>query len=38
MWCCSSTRRLMLLDVFYLTVGVGSLVLCWFFVKAFDRL
>jgi len=28
----------MLLDLFYLTVGIGSLVVCWLFVKACDRL
>jgi len=28
----------MLLDVFYLTIGIGSLVACWFFVKACERL
>jgi uncharacterized membrane protein YuzA (DUF378 family) len=30
--------NLMLLDVFYLTVGIASLVLCWLFVEACDRL
>jgi uncharacterized membrane protein YuzA (DUF378 family) len=28
----------MLLDVFYLTVGIASLVVCWLFVEACDRL
>jgi len=28
----------MLLDLFYLTIGVGSFVACWWFVKACDRL
>jgi hypothetical protein len=28
----------MLLDLFYLTIGIGSLGLCWLFVKACDRL
>ncbi|MEO8483286.1 MAG: hypothetical protein ABI634_13825 [Acidobacteriota bacterium] len=28
----------MLLDVFYLAIGVLSVVLCWSFVKACDRL
>jgi hypothetical protein len=29
---------LMLLDLFYLTIGIGSFVACWFFVKACERL
>jgi len=28
----------MLLDLFYLTIGVGAFVACWYFVKACDRL
>jgi len=28
----------MLLDLFYLTIGIGSFVACWWFVKACDRL
>jgi len=28
----------MLLDLLYLTIGVGSFVVCWWFVKACDRL
>jgi len=28
----------MLLDVFYLTIATGFLVICWFFVKACERL
>jgi hypothetical protein len=36
--CCSLTRVNMLLDLFYLTIGIGSLGLCWLFVKACDRL
>jgi len=28
----------MLLDLFYLAIGTVSLVLCWYFVKACDRL
>jgi len=28
----------MLLDLVYLTIGIGSFVACWFFVKACERL
>jgi hypothetical protein len=28
----------MLLDLLYLAIGSGSIVLCWWFVKACDRL
>jgi len=27
-----------MLDVLYLAIGIGSLVACWYFVKACDRL
>jgi hypothetical protein len=33
-----STEHHMLLDIFYLAVGSGFLIACWFFVKACDRL
>jgi hypothetical protein len=36
--CCSLTRCSMLLDLVYLTVGIGSLTVFWLFVKACDRL
>jgi hypothetical protein len=29
---------IMLLDLLYLTIGIGSFVACWWFVKACDRL
>jgi uncharacterized membrane protein YuzA (DUF378 family) len=29
---------LMLLDLVYLTIGIGAFLACWFFVKACERL
>jgi hypothetical protein len=31
-------KRRLMVDLFYVAIGTGSLVLCWYFVKLCDRL